>query len=191
MSSPRPLPTRSGRVTIGFTGRIGAGKTSAARYLEEAYGFQYVRYSQVLAEWQATGPDAKNELQQVGWEVMAGGAQIELNRKLVARLEPARDHAVDGLRHQIDYDTLRNTFTSSFFLIYIDCPPDLRWQRLNLTSRYRTRQDFEAADAHAVEQHIDELRPKASAIIQNPGTIGDLYAELNSTLERIRSGEQP
>jgi dephospho-CoA kinase len=191
MSSPRPQPTSSGRVTIGFTGRIGAGKTSAARYLEEAYGFQYVRYSQVLAEWMNADPGSKADLQIAGWAVMGGGAQIELSRKLVAKLEPARNHAVDGLRHQMDYDTLRNTFTSSFFLIYIDCPPDLRWQRLNRTSRYRTREDFEAAEAHPVEQHIDELRPKATAVIQNSGTIGDLYVELNNTLERIRSGEQP
>ncbi len=190
MFSPQSQPRGSKRLTIGFAGRIGAGKTSAAQFLEENHGFQYIRYSEVLADWLRIDPGEKGRLQVAGWEVMAGGLQTELNRKLIGRLEPARDHAVDGLRHQIDYETLKNSFGASFFLIYLDCSPELRWKRLNLRQRYRTRQDFDAADARPVEQHIEELRPKATAIIQNSGTLGDLYVEMNNTLERIRSGEQ-
>ncbi len=190
MSSLQPRPRAPGRITIGFSGRIGAGKTSAARFLEREHGFQYVRYSEVLANWLNVDSGEKPRLQAAGWEVMAGGLQTELNRRLITGLQPGRDHSVDGLRHQIDYDSLRDTFRSSFFLIYLDCTPERRWERLNHTHRYRTRQDFEAADASPVEQHIEELRPEATAIIQNVGTLGDLYVEINNTLERIRSGEQ-
>jgi dephospho-CoA kinase len=190
MSSPQSQPRGSERITIGFAGRIGAGKTSAARFLEQNHGFQYVRYSEVLADWLRVDPGEKGHLQAAGWEVMAGGLQTELNRKLIGRLEPARDHAVDGLRHLIDYETLKNTFGSAFFLVYLDSSPELRWERLKLKKHYGARQDFEAADATPVEQHIEELRPKAIAVIQNSGTLGDLYVEINNTLERVRSGEQ-
>jgi dephospho-CoA kinase len=189
MSSPQSRPRGSERLTIGFAGRIGAGKTSAAKFLEREYGFQYVRYSEVLADWLRVDPAEKGRLQAAGWEVMAGGLQTELNRKLIGRLEPARDHTVDGLRHLIDYETLKNGFGASFFLIYLDCPSELRWERLKVRNRYRARQDFDAADASPVEQHIEKLRPKATVTIQNSGTLGDLYVEMNNTLERIRSGE--
>src|SRR5216684_724348 len=92
------------RLVIGIAGRIGAGKTSAAKYLNTKHGFQYLRYSQVLAEWMATDPESKAQLQKVGWQVMAGGMQTELNRRLIAQVTPDADFAVDGLRHPLDFD---------------------------------------------------------------------------------------
>src|SRR5258708_22688340 len=107
MASQSQRP-RGERLIVGITGRIGSGKTTVGRYLESRYGFQYVRYSEVLAEWRVKDPESKAELQKVGWEVMAGGMQPELNRRLIARIAPNADVAVDGLRHPLDYPTLQN-----------------------------------------------------------------------------------
>src|SRR5260370_37918609 len=84
------------RLVVGITGRIGSGKTTVGRYLESRYGFQYLRYSEVLAEWLAKDPESKAHLKKVGWEVMAGGMQAELHRRLIARITPDADLAVDG-----------------------------------------------------------------------------------------------
>src|SRR5580704_4518075 len=110
------------RLVIGIAGHIGSGKTSAAKYLNSKYGFQYLRYSQVLSEWLAKAPESKSHLQEIGWEVMHGGKQTELNRRLIAQIKPRGDIAVDGLRHPVDYESLRNSFLSSFRLVYIDSP---------------------------------------------------------------------
>src|SRR5579864_860777 len=94
---------RVNQLVVGVTGRIGAGKTSAAKYLSTAYGFAYVRYSQVLSEWLARDPESKEHLQTVGWEVMGGGMQAELNARVIAAIPPNSNCAVDGLRHPIDF----------------------------------------------------------------------------------------
>src|SRR5260370_13496884 len=73
------------RLVIGIAGRIGAGKTSAAKYLSTKHGFQYLRYSQMLAEWMAADAESKAELQSVGWEVMAGGMETELNWRVIGQ----------------------------------------------------------------------------------------------------------
>jgi hypothetical protein len=93
-------------LVVGVTGRIGAGKTSVSKYLSEVHGFYYVRYSQVLSEWRAENPDSKKHLQEVGWEVMEGGMQLELNARLIAQIPPQLECAVDGLRHPTDFDSL-------------------------------------------------------------------------------------
>ncbi len=176
------------RIVLGITGRIGAGKTSAGNYLAETHGFGYIRYSQVLSDWMAKDPKSKTRLQVVGWEVMAGGMQEELNRRLIARIESDDDYAIDGLRHPTDFESLRSAFVSTFFLIYIDCPLELRWQRLRNRPHYRDLGGFVSADSHPVEQHIDDLRLKAYTVVANTGSLQDLNSALDGLIERIRSG---
>ena len=176
------------RLVLGITGPIGAGKTSVGKYLESAHGFHYLRYSQVLAEWFAADPAAKNQLQGVGWEVMAGGKQAELNARLVQKIGPAGDYAVDGLRHSLDHSTLRNAFTSRYHLLYIDSPPETRWRRLQVRRGFATFAEFQAADSHPVEQQIPPLRPEADVVRQNAGSLEELYSAVEGILHQIRSG---
>jgi dephospho-CoA kinase len=111
------------RLVVGITGRIGSGKTTVGRYLQSRYSFQYLRYSEILAEWRVNDPESRAHLQKVGWEVMAGGMQAELNRRLIVRIRPDADVAVDGLRHPIDYDTLSNSFSASFRAVHRQSAP--------------------------------------------------------------------
>jgi dephospho-CoA kinase len=174
------------RLVIGIAGRIGSGKTSAGRYLSSRYGFQYLRYSQVLSEWLATTPESKTPLQEIGWEVMAGGMQAELNRRLISQVGPDLDVAVDGLRHPIDNASLRGSFLSSFRLVYIDSPRKDRWERLKDRGRYATSNMFEVADSHPVEQQIELLRANAAVVLRNKRTLEDLYIALDDAVQRFK-----
>jgi dephospho-CoA kinase len=174
------------RLVIGVTGRLGAGKTTAAEYLRAEFGFCYIRYSQVLADWFHEDPNRKSELQVAGWEVMSGGLQAELNGRLIAQMTPESDWVVDGLRHPLDYDSLKKAFTSGFHLIYIDSPPEERWKRLQKHSRFPTLEEFCAADAHAVEQQIQALRKAADVCIQNTRPVQQLYEKLTCLVIRLR-----
>src|SRR5229473_8114759 len=89
-------------IFVGVAGRIGSGKTSAAKYLSSTYRFQYTRYSQVLEQWLSPGGSDGDRLQKLGWDVMAGGLQVELNSRVISGLDRARSAAIDGLRHRID-----------------------------------------------------------------------------------------
>jgi dephospho-CoA kinase len=173
-------------LVIGITGHIGAGKTSAGKYLNTAYGFHYTRYSQVLSDWRAKDPESKPHLQAVGWEVMAGGMQAKLNARLISQLPTQADCVIDGLRHPVDYDSLNEAFSSCFYLVYVNSPPELRWRRLQ--SSYPKLEDFSRADSHPVEQQIDSLRDKACAVLDNSNSLQNLYSEVDAVLEMIRSG---
>ncbi len=174
------------RLVIGIAGRIGAGKTSAAKYLNTKHGFQYLRYSQVLAEWMAADPESKAELQSVGWEVMAGGMQTELNRRLIAQVMPGENAAIDGLRHTIDHESLSRAFSSSFRLLYIDSGAKQRWNHLNGKGRYTSRDIFDAADSHPVEQQVESLRAKASLVLRNGGLLEGLYTAIDHAVPSFR-----
>ncbi len=179
-------PSLGKRLVVGITGRIGSGKTTIGKYLESRHGFQYLRYSAVLADWLAQDPESKSHLQQVGWEVMASGMQAELDRRLISQILPERDVAADGLRHPLDYDTLRDLYSSSFYLLFVDSPSQLRFERLRTKGKYADLASFQAADSHPVEQQIDSLRTHAALVIENDGSLEHLYAVVDETVSRFR-----
>ena len=174
------------RVVIGVTGLLGAGKTTAAQYLASQYAFNYIRYSQVLADWFNESPDGKSQLQIIGWEVMSGGQQAELNRRLISRMSRDRNWSVDGLRDPLDYQSLKNSFASNFRLIYIECPQQDRWLRLQRKSRFNTFEEFSEGDGHPVERKIPMLKQFADICITNSGSIEGLQAKLNEFLVASR-----
>jgi len=174
------------RLVVGVTGRIGAGKTSVAKYLSEAYRFFYIRYSQVLSDWKAQNADSKKLLQAVGWEVMEGGMQLELNKRLIANIPSKSNAAVDGLRHPIDFESLSKSFSPDFYLVYVDCVQETRWKRLE--ARYSRLEDFQKADCHPVERNIEALRRKAFSVIDNSGSLEHLHSCADQLLKQIHAG---
>jgi dephospho-CoA kinase len=161
------------RIVVGVAGRIGSGKTAVAQELARFFGFEYFRYSLVLADWFGANPSDKEYLQEIGGGVMSGEGQLELNRRLIRLIPAGTDSVVDGLDAQ---------FRHSFSLIFIETARNIRFERLR--GRFSDLHQFEQADAREVESNIDDLKPLASAIL--PGTLE--RAEVHATLRSLLTG---
>ena len=189
MPSPSPfLRSQTEALFVGFAGRIGAGKTSAANYLSSRYGFQYARYSQVLRDWLASEVPEREGLQELGWEVMAGGRQVELNARLIAGLSRSQSAVIDGLRHHIDFHSLSYAFGASFRLVFLEAAAEARFERKR--SRFPTYEAFLAADLHPVEAHIDSLKPLAAATIPTEESLESLYRRLDGWVATHGMGDR-
>ena len=114
----------------------------------------------------------------------------ELNQRLIAQILPDTDVAVDGLRHPIDYESLKNSFRSSFRLLYIDSPLKDRWEHLRGHSRYTSLGMFEAADSHPVEQQIESLRGSAGFVVRNNGSLQHLYVVVDEAIRHFRKADR-
>jgi dephospho-CoA kinase len=121
---------------------------------------------------------------------MAGGLQAELNRRLIAQISPEGNVAVDGLRHPLDYETMRSSYFPSFHLLFIDSPPRLRFDRLNRKGKYVDFASFHTADSHPVEQQIDSLRTKTALVIRNEGSLQELYEAVDECVSHFRKEGQ-
>jgi dephospho-CoA kinase len=186
MLSQRPFrPSPDEPVFVGFAGRMGSGKTSAANYLSSKYRFQYTRYSQVLQEWREASGEDRERLQRLGWDVMAGGLQTELNDRLIATIDRSRSAAIDGMRHRIDFDKLNSGFGSAFGMVFIEAGEEQRYARLR--HRFASFAAFQTADSHPVEAYVDGLRPLATLTISNENSLDYLHQQLDKW---ITSGEE-
>jgi dephospho-CoA kinase len=187
---PGQNPSQSSRIEpifVGIAGRIGSGKTSAAKYLSSQYGFQYTRYSQVLKDWVSSGEGDRHQLRKVGWDVMAGGLQTELNSRLIAGLDHTRSAAIDGLRHPIDFESLSSAFDGSFRMIFLEARPQYRYERL--LSRFPNVAAVQEADSHPVESYIDNLKSRASMMISNEQSLEGLYRQLDAWISTNGKGD--
>jgi len=183
-SQEPPRHSRTDAIFVGLAGHIGAGKTTAAEYLRTKYGFQYTRYSQILRDLHASKSPEPEGLQQFGWEVMAGGRQVELNAHLIAGLDRSQSAAIDGLRHPIDFQSLSYAFGASFRLLFLDAAAETRFRR---KPRFSTYDAFVAADSQPVEAHIDSLKFLACATLPNEESLRNLFDRLDNWLATCRT----
>jgi dephospho-CoA kinase len=182
------------RIVIGVAGRIGSGKTAIAHHIQRKFGFEYLRYSIVLADWYSAHPESKTWLQEIGWQVMSSAGQRELNKRLIDRITHAGNYVVDGLRHPIDFESLKIRFEPNFYLVFVDTPAEIRFERL--VDRYATLSDFHKADSHAVESNIEFLKPLATVVLRGSLPFDRLLIQADdfvTTLQRMTtdSGRTP
>lgn len=162
-----------GRRIIGISGRVAAGKTTAARHLERL-GFRYARYSMVLeAILKARGehPD-REDLQKFGELVHNQFGQRWLGRRLLETLPQDGDIVIDGLRFPEDHAFLVETFGPAFSHVHIKASGKVR------NTRFRTREiggkRLRKAQSHPVEQQVDDVLQLSHTVITNEDTLQSL-----------------
>lgn len=178
----RPAPHD---LVIGLAGPVAAGKTTLGKYLESS-GLAYVRYSQII-EQDILSKDcfpARNDLRSAGATLYRDNCQYNLNNKLSAHIAQYPKVAVDGMRHFEDYTFWKEQCFLNFILIYVDAEPELR--RMRFYARGNECGDYDAAAFHAAEAEVPLLKDKADYIIDNNGTLDDLFSTVQGILEKLK-----
>lgn len=172
---------RRSRLVVGLSGALGAGKTTAARYLEQA-GFTYCRYSQVIERLvKAQKADySRADLQVEGQRVHVEMGQRWLGRELVRPLLDSKFLVIDGLRFPDDHAFLTEVYGSQFLHIHVVARKPLR------KARYEEREqaNFEIASGHAVEGRVGDLNKFARDVVENNGSVVDYHRALDNLLRR-------
>jgi dephospho-CoA kinase len=173
-------------LVVGISGRICAGKTTAAQILEQE-GFAYTRYSLVIDdEILSRGeiPDRATR-QLVGSELHATRGQRWLGEKAIERVGSEKFIVVDGLRFPEDHAFLFEAFGSRFLHVHISAPDELRAARYAIVEAG----DLASVDDQPVEAKINELGRLAAIEIENAGSIEDLKSKLVPAVALSRKHE--
>ena len=174
------LKAALGPVVVGISGRICAGKTTAARFLERE-GFAYTRFSLVVdVEIEKLGERPSRETRQrIGLEINHTKGQRWLCEQVLAWVGGQPLIVVDGLRFLEDRAFFHERFGSRFLHLHITAPPELREKRY----RKDAGPSFEEADAYPVEDEIDRLGAMAAVSLDNASTIDNLDDAVVSIVE--------
>ena len=156
---------------IGISGSIASGKTTAARILE-AKGWQYVRFSEVLADLLVQeGRDVNREnLQEIGYRINSEKGQRWLGRALLEKIEGEKKIVVDGLRFPEDHAFLVEEFGPAFRHVHIEAKYEIRTDRYQIDSN---ASDFRTAIEHPLEQHSAAMQKLADFTLSNDDSISE------------------
>lgn len=180
----KPLP-----LVVGLSGRIAAGKTTAARWIE-AFGFVYTRFSLVIDDEITARGLAHDRVtrQRVGLEIHKERGQAWLCEKAIERVGEADAIVVDGLRWPEDRAFFVERFGARFIHCHIKASADLRFERV--ADDVKDRPTFDAVDGQAVEAMIDTLGRFAAIGIDNSGTLEQFENEIRRVMVPLASEVQ-
>lgn len=176
-------------VVLGLTGSIGAGKTTLAEYLKFKHGFRMLGYSRTIRELYKCEDD-RNTLQTLGAEIAKDpDRQKALSLALIEQITLVAEYSyvIDGLRHLMDYETLKGHFGERFTLVYIDSSFSNIYNRYK--KRYNTelsKDEFKKIINHEAEQEIFQLSFKAGTnFFGNNGTYKEYFGTFESTFKEL------
>jgi len=179
------------KIILGFAGEIASGKGTAAKYLVERHGAATYRFSTMLRDVlrRLHLPEDRITIQKLStW------LRKEFGEDVMAKVmfEDAKGDAhmlvvIDGVRRLQDVKYLREI--PEFKLCYISAPMKMRYERLvlrgeNADDKTKTYQQFEKDHEGEPELEIAKLEAFAEEVIDNSGTLPELYRALDTILKK-------
>lgn len=180
----------SSGLVVGISGRICAGKTTAARMLERR-GFAYTRFSLVIDDEIRTRGEALNRAnrQRIGEEVHKDKGQAWLCERVLDRVSGRPFIVVDGLRFPEDHAFFAERFGYHFVHLHLDASASIRERRYEISARGEL--PFEEAERQPVEAEIDRLSVLAARRLDNVSTLEELERTVVSVVSEYHGQELP
>jgi len=176
-------------LVVGLAGRIGSGKSVAGRYIARKYGGEIFRFSDVLSDiLRRLGLECSREnyinLGSILRHGFGNGVIAEALRMDILR-SGARVAVVDGVRYPEEVEMVRS-FENSL-IIYIHAEEGVRYRRTvergEKAEAGESYEQFLLHDSAETERMLSEVRRMADAVIDNSGSVEELYARLDERMK--------
>lgn len=175
---------------LGISGSLGSGKDTVAEYLAKK-GFQHISLSDLIrmeAKNRGLGLD-RDSLRELA-NVLANEDGPEALAKQAINLKNKKNLAISSVRKPAEVDFLKKR--NDFKLIFVDAPIELRYKRIitrgrqdeKLMSIDELREKEKLEMSGQSSQRLDYCNKKADYLIENSGTLENLYAQTDHILEK-------
>jgi dephospho-CoA kinase len=176
----------------GLTGRIGSGKTTLSAYIQEKYNFQKLSFVDkiLIPELRRRKKliNRKN-LQQIGREFYLRYGDIKMTEWLLEGIDPTVKWIIDDIRYPTTADFIKTKFPNNFWVIGLKADTKIRFQRvINRGKEGKiSYEDFLKMDSAPTEEQIEEVLSQADYVIENNGTLAELYEQCDRVMREILS----
>jgi len=171
-------------VALVISGSLGAGKTTAAKYISKKYGFQHLSFVEEI--WKPIllerGMESdRSNLQTLGIELMKSYGPEQIVKMLLKKAIPKQYIVIDDIRRK-DIMPILQKFCTFVFLIYIETNFDKRFPRLVKRDNVQSKEEQLSAENVETETTIYELKEIADIVIINESVINDYYIQIDNAI---------
>jgi len=190
---------------IGLTGPNACGKGEVAKYLSTK-GYRVYSLSDVLrTEAEKVGLDlSRQNLINFGRKLRKKYGKAVLVKKLLSQIQKHKNVVIDSIRNTGEISELRklstlNSQLSTVFILGVDAPAKLRYQRLCQRKRLGDTKTFtefmetekKENSSNKFNQQISHCMKLADKVIINDSSLKQLHKRIDSFLSAIENSRLP
>lgn len=185
---------------IGVAGRNGAGKGEFVKFLETRSFTVFSLSDAIRQELADRGlEETRDRMIDVGQELRRQSGPGALAQRLVRRLQPDRNYAIDSIRHPVEVEILRNC-GQDFHLVWIDAKLETRFERLRARGRSGDPESIgelellegrERGSDDPNAQQLDQVQDQASFTLVNDGTLETFQSQIQSWVRNHLAFSRP
>ena len=185
---------------IGVAGKNGAGKGEVIAYLAERSFYTLSLSDAIRDELAKQGvQETRERMIQEGHAMRERGGPGVLAERLLARLLPERNYAIDSIRHPAEVEALRAS-GRRFHLVWVDAGEGLRFDRMTARARQgdpatieelRELEGRELGSDDPAAQQLDAVHDLADFTLHNEGGLAELHDAVQRVLERAQYFDRP
>ncbi len=177
------------KLILGITGEMVSGKGTVANYVCDKYKSNSYKFSTILRDIldRVYIEQSRENMQKIssilrenfGQDILAKSIALDVNR------DEKDIIVIDGIRRFSDIEHLRKI--PSFKMIYIEADIEIKHKRLitrgeNTDDNSKTLEDFKKDHNAEAEVQIKSLRDMSDYIIDNNGTLEELYSQIDKVI---------
>lgn len=179
-------------LAIGLVGKNGSGKTTVSKYLQDSYGGKEHRFSRILMDIldRLYLPYERTYLQKLGKSLRAELGPDVIANAFKKDLEKEQSDLliVDGIRYENEVALLKSFENSC--LIFVTAPLEIRYER-SVARREKgegkiTYEEFLENEEAETEKRIERIGKGADYIIDNSGTLDELFKKVDEMMGGFR-----
>ncbi len=181
------------KIIIGIAGEIVSGKDTVTHYLENRYGARIFFLSDPLRDVldRLHLAQTRENLTRVSGAIRTEFGDNILSHSIAsdAANDPPSFVVIDGVRRQSDIEAVKEL--PEFSLLYVEADIKTRYERIvrrrqNADDETKTFEDFQKDHLLETEIGISALRSEARFIINNDGSLEDLYSQVDDIVAELQ-----
>ncbi|PIR75708.1 MAG: hypothetical protein CO030_02565 [Candidatus Magasanikbacteria bacterium CG_4_9_14_0_2_um_filter_42_11] len=182
------------KLILGITGNMAAGKTTITDYIKERYGGVSFRFSTMLRDVLSRihVEETRDNLQQLSTFLRSTFGEDLMSKVIAEDVKEATDTIiiVEGVRRPSDVAYLKEI--PGFHLIAVTADIRTRFDRItkrseNPDDQTKTFEVFEKEQTQEAEIKIDEISRDAEVVIDNNGSLEELYTQVDEFVLKFTS----
>jgi len=177
------------KIILGFMGEMACGKGTATRYVVEKYKGKSYRFSTMLRDIldRLYLEQSRENMQRLSTILRQNFGEDLLSGVIVEDVKKEKSPVIvlDGIRRLTDIEKLKNF--PEFKMVYIEtdikkCYERIIGRRENADDANKTFERFKNEHNNESELLIKELKSHADYVIDNNGSLEDLYKQLDKII---------